>query len=79
MKHSQLRFAKLRERSSNAARTSLPKSRTVWSRLNSTEVLVLALCEYLEHEVLPSRESSPKAEILVEAIHDWKEELRNGG
>lgn len=79
MKRHTSRWAKLKEKALSRKRQPLTQSpQGSWARLNNTEVLLLAVANWLEHEALPGEERSDKAEILVEAIHDWKESLKHG-
>lgn len=80
VKQARSRWQKFREKALSRDRQVLSRTKPGgWSRMNNTEVLLLAICEYLEHEVIPaSSSSSPKSEMVVAAIHDWKENLKNG-
>lgn len=78
MKQHSTRFLKLREKGMGRGKSHVPGRRTLWDRLNGSDVLLLAICDYLEHDVIPHSEGSAKAELLVAALHDWKENLSNG-
>lgn len=49
-----------------------------WARVNGQEQLLFALCSYLERSPgLTNEPKSAEAELLVMAIHDWKESIRD--
>lgn len=71
------KWRKFKEKALSRGQQPLSRSRRL-SQSRHNEILLLHMAEFLEHEVLPNYSSSPKASLLVEEIHDWKERLRNG-
>lgn len=73
MKHHQKRLLHAKEKAVSRGRQPLSRGqRSSWDRLNQHDVLTLSIVEFLEHVVLPRHEGDAKAELLVQAIHDWK-------
>lgn len=77
MKHAVERWRKFKDKALSRKRQPLSRPRQgAVSQFHQTQVLLLAVVEFLEHDVCSNYPSSAKASLLVEAIHDWKEALR---
>lgn len=80
MKQAKARWLKFKEKAlSRARQRPLSRAKQLSQNQHNT-ILLLHLVEFLEYEVLTQDSycSSPKASLLVEEIHDWKERTRNG-
>lgn len=76
MKHHINRWMKFKEKALSRNRQALSRGRQgPLTREHHTQVLLLALCNYLESSG-QLESDNPNASILVESIHDYKEHLR---